>query len=69
MQRRPEWTGDVVGRMHVLGITANQLAQEIGWNAKYLSAVLTGHRTPKHAAQILYDALVRLETATEKEQD
>ena len=55
-----KWTGDLLGEMHVAGITAKQLAAEVGWHPKYLSVVLNGHKNPKGAEQKLNDALGRL---------
>lgn len=42
-----QWIGDVIGEMHKNKITASELANEIGWHPKYLSAILNGHRSPK----------------------
>lgn len=44
-----KWTGEVVGAMHVNGISAKQLANKMGLNEKYLSAVLNSKKTPKDA--------------------
>ena len=55
-----EWTGRVVGEMHVAGITAKQLAEEMKWHPKYLSAVLNGHKEPKGAEEAAVTALERL---------
>ena len=55
-----QWTGRLIGEMHVAGITARQLAAEAGWNARYLSTVLNGHREPKKAEATLEAALARL---------
>lgn len=52
-----QWTAELVGKMHVNSITSKQLAESIGWNPKYLSAVLNGHRTPKSAEKKLNEAL------------
>ena len=46
--------------MHLAGVTAKQLAAEVGWNPKYLSVVLNGHKEPKGAEQKLNDAFGRL---------
>lgn len=54
------WTADLLGEMHLAGITAKQLAAEAGWHEKYLSAVMNGHREPKHAEQVLRAAMDRL---------
>ena len=55
-----EWTADLLGEMHLARVTAKQLAAEVGWNEKYLSVVLNGHREPKNAEQTLRAALARL---------
>lgn len=55
-----QWTADLVGKMHINGVTAKQLSEEIGWNPKYLSAVINGHREPKGAEPALNDALNRI---------
>ena len=55
-----QWTADVIGKMHLNGITAKQLAAAAGWHEKYLSVVLNGHREPKNAEATLNAALDRL---------
>ena len=55
-----QWIGDVIGEMHKNKITASELANEIGWHAKYLSAILNGHRSPKNAEQTVKQALARI---------
>lgn len=55
-----KWTADLLGDMHLAGVTAKQLAAEVGWHPKYLSNVLNGHREPKGAEAKLKDALNRL---------
>lgn len=52
-----QWTGDVIGEMHVAGVSMKQLAEELGWNVKYLSAVLNCRREPKNAEQKVRAAL------------
>lgn len=55
-----KWTAKLVGEMHLAGVTAKQLAAEVGWHEKYLSAVMNGHREPKGAEQTLTAALRRM---------
>lgn len=52
-----QWTGDVIGEMHVAGVSMKRLADELGWNVKYLSAVLNCRREPKDAEQKVRAAL------------
>lgn len=52
-----QWTGDVIGEMHVAGVSMKRLADELGWNVKYLSAVLNCRREPKNAEQKVRAAL------------
>ena len=62
-----QWTGDVIGKMHLFKITAKDLAAEIGWHPKYLSAVLNGKKEPKAGEEKIRDALMRLIEAKEEE--
>lgn len=55
-----KWTADLLGEMHLAGVTAKQLAAEVGRNPKYLSVVLNGHKEPKGAEKKLNEALGRL---------
>lgn len=55
-----QWTAEIIGEMHLAGVTAKRLAAEAGWNDKYLSVVLSGHRNPKGAEEKLRSALARL---------
>lgn len=55
-----QWTADLIGEMHLAGVTAKQLAKEAGLNPKYLSAILNGHCSPKNAERALRTALNQL---------
>lgn len=55
-----QWTANLIGEMHLAGVTAKQLAAETGWHEKYLSAVMNGHREPKGAEETLRAALDRI---------
>lgn len=46
--------------MHNNGITNKMLAEEIGWNEKYLSTVLNSSDPPKKAEKKVTAALERL---------
>jgi hypothetical protein len=53
----PEWSAQLVGRMHVERITAAELSEELGCSTGYLSMILNGRRTPKDAKERLNKAL------------
>lgn len=55
-----QWTGEVVGKIHNNRLTAKELAEELGWNDKYLSQVLNSENPPKNAEQKVNDALGRI---------
>ena len=55
-----QWTAEIIGEMHLKKVTAIQLAKEVGWHPKYLSAVLNGHKAPKNAEKKLREALGRI---------
>lgn len=52
-----QWTADIIGKMHLNCITAKQLAEQLGYNPKYISTILNGHRNPKRAEQKFQRAL------------
>lgn len=53
------WTGDLIGRMHNEGVTAAELASELGCTRAYVSMIFHGSRTPEGAQE-------RFEAAFEK---
>ena len=55
-----QWTGEVVGKIHNNRLTAKELAEELGWNDKYLSQVLNSENPPKNAEKKVNDALGRI---------
>ena len=52
-----QWTAEIIGEMHLIHVTAKQLAAVVGWDPRYLSTVLNGHRAPKGAEEKLREAL------------
>lgn len=58
------WTAEIIGMMHLGGVTHKMLAEEVGWHPKYLSAILNGKKTPTGAEEKLRAALDRILTAT-----
>ena len=62
-----QWTGKLLGKMHTYGITAKQLAAQLDYHPKYVSAVMNSHKEPKGAEQRFNAALDELIAAKEKE--
>lgn len=56
-----KWIADVVGRMHVAGITGKKLAAECGFTESYLSTVLHGKKGDNTTQKKVVEALERLE--------
>lgn len=57
-----EWTAEIIGQMHLCGITAKSLAEEMGCTPEYISTILNGHREPKGAEERFHKALESLKT-------
>lgn len=55
-----QWTGSIVGEMHLYGIKVTDLAAEANLNPKYLSTVLNSADTPKGSQEKITAALHRL---------
>lgn len=64
---KEQWTGNVVGRMHVYDIKADKLARRCGWTPQYLSMVLNGKKkfateeAKEHVKRIIFDGLSSIE--------
>ncbi len=56
-----QWTGAIVGEMHLNGVTGKMLADELGWNPKYLSQVLHSPNPPQKAEEKIRDALEKMD--------
>lgn len=52
-----QWTGALVGKMHVYHITAKQLSAYLGYHPKYVSQVLNGRKNPRCAEARFTQAL------------
>lgn len=48
---------NIVGEMHLRGVTAKKLAEELGWHPKYLSRVINCHVNPPGAEEKIKSAL------------
>ena len=51
------WTGEIVKRMHLNNISANEIAEEAGVTSAYVSMLLHSKRTPSGAQEMLEKAL------------
>jgi transcriptional regulator with XRE-family HTH domain len=54
------WTGMLVGEMHVNRISKRELAEQLGYTPEYVSMVLNGHRNPNGAESEFAKALDEL---------
>ena len=52
-----QWTAEIIGLMHIHRITSKELSAQLGYNLKYASTILNGHRKPKNAEQTFRQAL------------
>ena len=57
-----KWTGEAVGRMHVLQIQHKELANRMGITNRYLSMVLNGKRNPPGAEARVMGAIEMIES-------
>lgn len=55
-----QWTADVLGQMHLNGITQRQLADHMGYTFEYVSKVLKGRREPQGAERKFRAAVAEL---------
>ena len=59
---KPKWTGDLVGKMHINGVTYEDLGNEIGWTKAYVCMILNDTRQPDGAREKLeaaYDSIIK----------
>jgi len=62
------WTAEIIGKLHINGVTHKRLADAVGWHPKYLSAVLNGKKNPTGAENKLRAALDRIIQGNSTEQ-
>ena len=55
-----EWTGHLVGLMHIHKINNKMLADSIGVTESYISMILNGHRDPPDAEHRFTEAVNKL---------
>ena len=52
-----QWTADVIGEMHIKGLTQKDLAKHLGVSHEYVNKVLKGKREPRGAEEKFRNAL------------
>ena len=62
-----QWTGALIGKMHIHNVTFKELSDYMGLNPKYVSSVINGHSEPAHAEEQYTKALDALIAEREKE--
>lgn len=55
-----QWTGALIGKMHIHSITIKELSDYMGRNPKYVSTILNGRCQPAHAEERFTKALDEL---------
>lgn len=55
-----QWKESFFGKKRAHGVKDAEIAAEVGWHPKYLSAVLNEHRSPQGAEEKLTAALDRI---------
>ena len=55
-----QWMEAFFGKKRAYKVKDSEIADEVGWHPKYLSAVLNGHRSPQGAEEKLTAALDRI---------
>ena len=55
-----QWMEAFFGKKRAYKVKDAEIAAEVGWHPKYLSAVLNGHRSPQGAEEKLTAALERI---------
>lgn len=55
-----QWTAELVGEMHLNGVSKKQLAEQLNVTPEYVSMVLNGHREPRRAEERFKEAVKML---------
>lgn len=61
-----QWTGELIGQMHLKKVTKKELAEELGVTPEYVSMVLNGHKSPESAETRFFEALHSIITKREE---
>lgn len=52
-----KWIGDAVGKMHINGISQNQVAVKLGVSYDYVNKILNGRERPANAEERIMAAI------------
>lgn len=52
-----KWTGEIVAALHINKITQRELARELNLREEYVSAILSGARSPRGAKERMEAAI------------
>ena len=55
-----KWTGDIVKKMHLYGVTQDDIADELGVTKSYVCAILHSRRKPPDIENKVRSALERI---------
>ena len=54
---KSKWTGDAIGKMHIYGITYEDIGKELGWTKAYVCMILNETRVPLGAREKIESAI------------
>lgn len=57
---REVWTGEVVKKMHLCGISRQDIADKLGYSKAYITQIINGTRNPKDGKAKIEEALKEL---------
>ena len=60
MAEREAWTGEIVGLLHINGLTQADLAEEMGVTKEYISMLLNGKKSANGAEERMKAAIQKL---------
>lgn len=52
-----QWTAEIVGKMHIHGISIKELSAHMGVSREYVGAILNGKRDPAEAEHRIREAV------------
>lgn len=55
-----QWTGELIGQMHIERVSKKALANELGVTPEYVSMVLNGHKSPEGAEERFFEAFKQI---------